>query len=223
VSSSASHPQTNTPRGSQPDIPARVPARHPRACPSQTPLAGPSQTPRACPSLTPRAGPSQTRRELSHTSHALTHARTRQPTTPRDTHYTHGKPARAALRTIQARNEAHRTTTQRSQKEPIQNRKCGQKFGSLDAKNASEIITSRARLVLPSGRGLCGAPGAWPGDLKRRGRRSVLCAGFTAVRRCRVRTICTSHVARKAHATPPRSTPTKHNHKLNMHQVIDYC
>jgi len=186
--------------------PSRVPARHPRACPSQTPLAGPSQTP-------PRA--------IIHLSR--THSRTRQPTTPRDTHDTHGKPARAALRAIQARNEAHRTTTQRSQKEPIQNRKCGQKFGSLDAKNASEIIASRARLVLPSGRGLCGAPGAWPGDLKRHGRRSVLRAGFTAVRRCRARTICTSHVARKAHATSPGSTPTKHNHKLNMHQVIDYC
>jgi len=164
---------------------ARVSARHPRACPSQTPFAGPSQTPRACPSLTPLTGPSQTRRELSHTSHALTHARdNRRPPGTRTT--------RTASQHAQ-RSEPYKPETkpigpqQRSQKEPIQNRKCGQKFGSLDAKNASEIITSRARLVLPSGRGLCGAPGAWPGDLKRRGRRSVLCAGFTAVRRSRAR------------------------------------
>jgi len=212
VSSSASHPQTNTPRGSQP--------HRSRGSQPDTPR-GPD-TPRVSQPDTPRGSQPDTPRAITHL--ARTHSRTRQPTTPRDTHHTHGKPARAALRAIQARNEAHRTTTQRSQKEPIQNRKCGQKFGSFDAKNASEIITSRARVVLPSGRGLCGAPGAWPGDLKRRGRRSVLCVRASPP---------SAGVARELFAplTWPvkptlhhaRSTPTKHNHKLNMHQVIDYC
>jgi len=68
-------PARHRSRGSQPDTPRVSQPDTGRACPSQTPRTCPSQTPRACPSLTPRAGPSQTRRELSHTSHALTHAR----------------------------------------------------------------------------------------------------------------------------------------------------
>jgi len=165
---------------------ARVSARHPRAGPSQTPLAGPSQIPLAGPSQTPLAGPSQTPRELSHTSHALTHARdNRRP------------PGTRTTRT--ASQHAQRSEPYKPETKPIGPQRSGAKRNRYRTenvvrnsavstqKNASEIITSRARLVLPSGCGLCGAPGAWPGDLKRRGRRSVLCAGFTAVRRSRAR------------------------------------
>jgi len=223
VSSSASHPQTNTPRGSQPDTPRVSQPDTPRGSQPDTSRGSQPDTPRGSQPDTPRGSQPDTPRAITHL--ARTHSRTRQPTTPRDTHQTYGKPARAALRAIQARNEAHRTTTQRSQKEPIQNRKCGQKFGSLDAKKrigkksplecdwfcrlgvASVVLRARGPVT---SRGAAAGPFSVRASPPSAGVARELFAPLTWPVKP------TLHL----HA---RSTPTKHNHKLNMHQVIDYC